>query len=167
MPGEPSLKRSPYDEGRLSKICNFIRSDVSLNEIGRKYGMDKFIETGKSMHSYEVTDAMVSGAVEAIIGAFFISQGYIESERMVEEFILTDARLIEGIVGNDPITRVQEFLNAQDLKAENEVYDMMEEGGPEFYHVIIVGERTFMGSGRSKREARAAASNEFLKHYEE
>jgi ribonuclease-3 len=160
-------KKYPYDEGRLSKICNFIRSDVSLNDIGREYGMDGFIETGKSIHDYEVTDAMVSGAVEAIIGAFFISQGYIESEKMVEEFVLTEARLNEALNGNDIITKVQEFLNAKGLKAENEVYDMMEDGRMCFYHVIVVGEQTFMGSGRSKREARAAASNDFLVHFKE
>lgn len=62
--------RFPEREGRLSGMCNYLRSDEVLSEAGRKVGLDVFIKYVPSVNG-RLVDSIVAGGVEAVIGAIF------------------------------------------------------------------------------------------------
>jgi len=85
--------RYQFSEGKLTKMCNYLRSDKVLNEVGRELGLAAIIKKGASIKDGGVTDAMVAGSLEAIIGALFEIQGYGKAKALVEELVLTEKQL--------------------------------------------------------------------------
>ena len=107
--------RFQYREGKLTRMCNYLRSDDVLNELGRELELDAQIELGRSIKDGKSTNAMVAGAIEAIIGALFSTCGYDLTRNMVEELLMTDRRLEQALSNHDPITELKELVEGRGL----------------------------------------------------
>ena len=62
-----------YDEGVLTQMKSTLVTGKQLAEIGEFYNVDKFIRVGSGESLSKKT---IGRAVEAVIGAFFLEEGY-------------------------------------------------------------------------------------------
>jgi dsRNA-specific ribonuclease len=144
-------------EAKRSKISNYLRSDEVLNEIGRQMGLAEIIKTGPS-HGGKVTDSMVAGCLEAIIGAAYKDQGFEKTRAIVEALYRNHKRVELSHESHDPITELNELVEDLQIKVEHESFERTINEDNIFYHTILVDENAAVAWARSKKEAEANAS---------
>ena len=74
------------EEGFLSKTRSKIVQRETLNQVAKEIGLDRIIET--SIHSQSHNNYTFGNALEAIIGAIYIDQGFERCRYIVEEAII-------------------------------------------------------------------------------
>lgn len=152
--------RFPESEGKLSKMCNYLRSDEVLNEIGREMGLDALIKYVPSTKDGRIVDSMVAGCLEAVIGAVYESKGYEAAKELVAMLFLTDHLLERVGKDHDPITELKEMVEVRGRQGQirHAGFSRDVEGKRLFYHVIELDGRTAVGMGPSKKKAEVQAS---------
>jgi ribonuclease-3 len=153
--------RFPEREGRLSGMCNYLRSDEVLSEAGRRIGLDAFIKYVPSVNG-RLVDSIVAGGVEAVIGAIFDKEGYDVAKGFVEELLLTDELLKRAQEPHDPISELKELVEAMRWVPITKDFERLVGERLVFYHFIELNDRTVMGMGSSKKKAEAQASRIML-----
>jgi ribonuclease-3 len=149
-------------EGELSPRHHALVSTVTLAEIGRREGIGEYLRLGRSEHltgGWD-KDSILADAVEALIGAAYLSLGYLEAEAFV-------VRLLDRLgAAMDPKTALQEVVTAN--KADNPEY-VVEGTGPDHdrsYEATVTVQRgrqqlvSATGMGPSKKQAEMAAALE-------
>lgn len=68
------------DEGFLTKMRSRIVKRKSLNEIGYNMGLDELLST---YNNTRIAKSMLGNAVEALVGAVYVEQGYRKTTRFV------------------------------------------------------------------------------------
>ena len=71
------------DEGFLTKMRSKIVKRNSLNKIGDNMGLDELLSTYNSVH---IAKSMLGNAVEALVGAVYVEQGY----RKTTDFVVKE-----------------------------------------------------------------------------
>jgi ribonuclease-3 len=74
------------DEGFLSKTRSKIVQRETLNHVALKLGLDKIVEI--TIHSQSHNNNTYGNALEALIGAIYLDQGYDICRKIVEEKII-------------------------------------------------------------------------------
>jgi ribonuclease-3 len=156
-------------EGELSPRHHALVSTVTLAEVGRRQGIGPYLRLGRSEHltGGANKDSILADAVEALIGAAYLSRDYVTAEafvlRLLEPFLDQVDRLGAAM---DPKTALQEIVTANE--ADNPVYEV-EGRGPdhdrEYVATVTVrrGRRVLLsatGVGPSKKQAEMAAALE-------
>ena len=159
-------------EGELTKIRANIVCEESLNEVGKKLNLGKFLLLGKGEEVTGGRDrtSILADAVEAIIGAIYLDSGLENTTNMVMHFfeeIINDS--IKGKIFRDYKTHLQEIL--QSKNAQKISYNVIEEIGPDhnkkFVIEVKLGTQVLgVGDGKSKKEAEQKAAKEALKKVE-
>jgi len=156
------------EEGKLTVLRAALVNSKSLSEVAKKIGLDKELLLSKG----EAKDAKGKGretisanAVEALIGAIYIDQGYDQAKMFIEHFILPKLGDIAKDGGKDAKSLVQEYAQAQLKVTPN--YEVLEETGPAHNRHFRVGlyfegELQAEGSGSSKQAAEIDAAERFL-----
>ncbi len=160
-------EESKYNEGKMSKICNYLRSDGILNEVGREIGLNEYIAVGPSNKSSNITDSMVAGAFEAVIGAIFLTnedkeKGYNEAKIMVKELVMTYKRMELAINWQDPITDLKELVEKNKWEIEEEYHTQKTKSGNESFYSIKIGKNKEDGHGPTKKDAQIQATCKML-----
>jgi ribonuclease-3 len=153
--------RFPEREGRLSGMCNYLRSDEVLSEAGRRVGLDAFIKYVPNVNG-RLVDSIMAGGVEAVIGAFFEKVGYNTTRGFVEELLLTNDLLKRAQEPHDPISELKELVEAKRWVPITKEFDRLIGERLVFYHFIDLNDQTVMGMGSSKKKAEAQASRIML-----
>jgi ribonuclease-3 len=84
--GEYLFKKYPNsDEGFLTKMRSKIVKRKSLNKIGDKMGLDVILS---DRNTTRLSRSMLGNAVEALVGAIYLEQGYERTSRFVIQKIL-------------------------------------------------------------------------------
>jgi len=163
-------------EGVLSRRRALLVREESLARAAREVGLGSELRMGRG----EVTsggrdkDSLLADALEAVIGATFLSGGY-ESAASLVRLLLGDAISTTGR-GDDPDegpsgpidakTALQERLAV--LRLDPPEYLLSREGpdhAPTFRaEVVIAGEVLGTGTGGSKKAASQAAAEQALQH---
>ncbi len=163
------INEKDLPEGELTKVRANIVCEESLNDVGKKMNLGKYLLLGKGEESTGGREriSILADAVEAIIGAIYLDGGLEEVSKFVFSFmedIIEDS--IKGKIFRDYKTHLQEIL--QSKTSEKIGYDVIEEIGPDhnkkFVIEVKLGENVLgRGEGKSKKEAEQKAAKQALK----
>ena len=154
-----------YSEGDLTRIRAHLVKKDTLAEIAREHSLANHLVVGAGeLKSGGLRrSSILADALEALIGAVFVSKGYESACEFVEKLYASRFESIPTVDQlKDAKTRLQELLqsNSENLP----VYDIVEKQGKtgsEIFSVQCVIENyqeTFIGIGTSRRKAEQKAA---------
>ena len=156
------FRKYPFkDEGFLTEIRSRIVNRESLNQIGRKIGLDKLLAfNGRSTNFSH--KSVYGDALEAIVGAIYLDKGYNECESFVLKRILYPHFNLEDVINNTRNFKsvLLEWCQKQNHKL---IYRVAQENGDKFHkefitEVLVNDELVGTGKGFSKKKSEQAAA---------
>ncbi|HET9641685.1 MAG TPA: ribonuclease III [Candidatus Paceibacterota bacterium] len=151
-------------EGELTAYRAALVNTVSLAESARALGLSDFLllSKGEAKDTGRARDVILADALEAVIGAMYLDQGYAAAESFVSRQIY--GKIDEVIAKRsyqDAKSRFQEIV--QEKRGITPVYETLSEVGPDhdkrFTVGVFVGEQEVArGEGQSKQSAEQAAA---------
>jgi ribonuclease-3 len=159
----------PHPEGELTNFRSALVNYRMLSEIAKRLGLEKFLQMsrGEAKDIGRARQVIMANAIEAVIGAIYLDQGY----EGAQEFILREIMVeLPAIINQgsylDPKSKLQEIV--QEKKGVTPSYAVLSESGPDHDKVFLVGvylAKTKVGEGKgpSKQEAEVAAAENALK----
>ncbi len=154
-------------EGALAQVRAAVVSSAALAEVAAEIDLGSHLLLGKgeAASGGREKPSILADALEAVIGALYIEQGWEAAEELVLGLLGT--RLADSAAGpgvSDYKTRLQELL-ARDSNERPEY--LVSDDGPDhakrFYaEVRVAGREVGRGEGRSKKQAEAAAARNAL-----
>ena len=156
------------EEGKLTVLRAALVNSKSLYEVANTIGLDKelLLSRGENKDAEgKGRETISANAVEAVIGAIYIDQGYEKAKRFIDTFIISKLDEVAKNGGKDAKSLVQEHAQA-DFKITPR-YEVLDEDGPAHDRRFRVGlyfEESLKaeGSGTSKQEAELDAAEKFL-----
>lgn len=150
------------DEGELSRRRAALVSSVPLAEVARRIGLGEHLRlgVGEERSGGRDKESILADAVEAIIGAVYLSVG---AERAGEFVLSLLAPLLEDpelfTVTLDPKTTIQEEADARGVPRPS--YEIVAEGpdhARRYTATVVLDGVTGVGAGISKKAAELAAA---------
>jgi len=159
-------------EGDLTSFRAALVNFQMLSRVGREIGLDEyvFLSRGESKEEGRARETIIADAIEALIGAIYLDQGYEVARSFSDRFILSHLdEVISQKLYRDPKSALQEL--AQEKLKVTPTYQVLEESGPdhkkEFQVGVFFGDKLAAeGSGSSKQEAESNAAGEALNRME-
>ncbi len=157
-------------EGQLTNWRASLVNSKMLYQVASELGIEKYLQLSKGESkdkNKKSRQFILADAVEAIIGAIYLDQGYFKAQEFVKRNILTKFKdILENQSYLDPKSRFQE--KAQEIKGITPHYEILKEKGPDHDKIFTVGlyleeEMISSGQGSSKQEAQVAAAAQALK----
>lgn len=157
-----------YDnpEGELTSWRAALVNGEMLSRIAHDLNLERFLlmSRGEAKDTGRARQYLLANAMEAVIGALYLDQGYDAAKVFIARTVLTrlDGVLATGSYA-DPKSRFQE--EAQERMSITPSYQVIKEWGPDHDKHFVSGvfldeELVAEGEGSSKQEAqRAAAKN--------
>lgn len=156
-----------YPEHPEGELTNYRASIVNANvlgEIGSEIGLNDFLllSRGEAKDVGKARIYILANAMESVIGAIYLDQGYAAVDEFIKKFILTKLPLIiEKRLYRDPKSIFQE--EAQEKTGITPVYKVLKEWGPDHEKHFVVGvylgdELVAEGEGSSKQTAQEEAA---------
>jgi len=150
-------------EGELAKVRASVVSAAALAEVAAEIGLGDVLRLGKGEDASggRAKLSILADAMEAVIGAAYLDQGWPDAQRVVLA-LLGDriAVAAEGPGGHDFKTQLQE-LAAREFE-QLPVYELRDEGPDHhklFFAIVRIGGQVEgEGEGRSKKLAEQAAA---------
>lgn len=147
-------------EGFLTNIRSRIVQRETLNKLAVELGIDKLIKTSAKSTTHNTN--MYGNALEALIGAIYLDQGYRIAKKFVYETLLGHLN-IEKVAQSDGNfkSRLIEWSQKHKISVEFILVDnyVNENNSPYFKsEVMILGQSGGIGSGFSKKESQQQAA---------
>ncbi len=167
---EELFRRFPKrEEGKLTVLRAALVNSKSLYEVASNIGLDKELLLSRGENKDvggKGRETISANAVEAVIGAIYMDQGYEKAKRFIDAFIISKLDEVAKDGGKDAKSLVQEQSQA-DFKITPR-YEVLDESGPAHNRRFRVGHYfdeslKAEGSGTSKQEAELDAAEKFLK----
>lgn len=164
---EVLFSRIAANEGDLSKLRAQIVCEHSLSLIATEQHIGDFLILGRSVEQSggRQSVAILSDALEAVIGALFVDSGYnICREFVLKIFDSTIESAIAGELFTDFKSEFQEYIQSSGKDARDHIaYRLVDSKGPEhskvfFVELLLDGESVGSGSGKTKKEAEQHAA---------
>ena len=154
-------------EGIIDKKFASLVNKKTCAKVFRSLNLKKFIKTGNSFKTIHSADErLLSDTCEALIGAVYLDQGFVNTEKFVlniwRQFI-KDSKIIEL----DPKTKIQEFSLKKFKKLP--IYKTIKKTGPNhnpFFQVTVQIENSkkYIGQGNSKKNAEQNAASKLIRN---
>jgi len=150
-------------EGFLTNMRSKIVQRETLNKLALELGIDKLVKT--SARNMAPNTHMYGNALEALIGAIYLDQGYRAAKRFVFERLIQQHLNIESVAeleGNYK-SRLIEWSQKHKISVNFDLVDSFvdEHNTPIFKTVVsIIGEQAGLGIGYSKKESQQKAAKE-------
>lgn len=167
---EELFRRFPDDhEGRLTSLRAALVNYQTLASIARELALDRYLylSRGESRDVGKAREVILANAMEAVIGAIYLDQGYEAAKRLVmtRVFPRVDEVVAKGLE-RDPKSLLQERV--QEERKLTPTYRVLREEGPDHQKQFVVGvffgdEKAAEGSGTSKQEAELRAAQASLR----
>ena len=162
-------KNYPDPEGELTNWRAAIVNAVILSKICAKFDLNDYIllSRGEAKDTGRARQFILANAIEALIGAIYLDQGYEKTEEFIKRFVIVELpEIIEQKLSRDPKSRLQE--EAQDKVGVTPTYEVIKEWGPDharnFEVAVFLGaELAGKGEGLSKQDAQQMAAEDALK----
>lgn len=160
----------PNPEGELTNWRAALVNAIMLSSVAKELGLEDFLYLSKGEAKDVNTKArqiILANAIEAVIGAYYLDQGYKKSQKFIERTVIVK---LEDILAKhsykDPKSQFQEI--AQEKMNVTPTYRVLSERGPDHAKeftvgIYIGGEKISEGAGTSKQEAQVAAAANALK----
>lgn len=155
-------------EGELTALRAALVNSDMLAKIGRDLEIEQFLlmSRGEAKDTGRARAFLIANAVEAIIGALYLDQGYIAAQSFIEAHILGHIQeVFDAKLYTDPKSRFQEL--SQEKLGITPQYRVLRESGPDhdrrFIAGVFIGDELIAeGEGLSKQEAQRSAAKEGL-----
>jgi ribonuclease-3 len=156
-------------EGELTNFRAALVKATSLFEIAENLDLNNFLllSRGEAKDLGKAREFILANAMEALIGAVYLDQGYAATKSFVEKKVIIPQFKEIKIKGlRDAKSLFQE--KAQEIEAVTPVYKILNEWGPDHNKHFIAGvylndKLIAEGEGSSKQEAHQAAAELALK----
>ncbi|MBP7095573.1 MAG: ribonuclease III [Spirochaetia bacterium] len=151
-------------EGELARVKSFVVSEDTLSSMAAELGIDRVIRVGKGEEQTggRRKKAILADALEAVIGACYVDQGFDKAAAFVLRLTVPEVdKVLEGRHRKDYKTILQEYL--QKYRRQYPVYELAAKVGPDhdrtFQVLCRVGEFAYgPAGGKSKKEAEREAA---------
>ena len=155
-------------EGELTAYRAALVNTVSLAETARALGVSDYLllSKGEAKDTGRARDVIMADALEAVIGAIYLDQGYAAAEQFIAAQLYGKMDdVIEKRSYQDAKSRFQELV--QEKQGITPVYETLSEAGPDHDKRFTVGvyvsnEEFARGEGNSKQEAEQDAARAAL-----
>lgn len=144
-----------------AKMCALVAKEMGIEEY-------LFLSHGESKDANtKARDYILANAIEAIIGAIYLDQGWDMANQFITRWVITKLpQVLEEGLWMDPKSRFQE--SAQEIIGITPTYRVVSEDGPDHAKQFVVGiyldkEKIAEGQGGSKQEAQVEAAENALK----
>jgi ribonuclease III len=161
-------KNYPNPEGELTSWRAALVNAIILSKITEKFDLNSFLllSRGEAKDTGRARQYILANAIEALIGAIYLDQGYGAADSFIARFILPELPgILKQEAYRDYKSKFQE--ESQDRVGVTPSYEVIKEWGPDHaknFHVGVylnndlVGE----GTGPSKQEAQQEAAKDGL-----
>ncbi len=158
----------PNPEGEMTNWRAALVNANMLAKISSEFDLNDFIllSRGEAKDVGRARQYILANAVEAVIGAIYLDQGYDPAKKFIDKFIVNELpNIIENKLFRDPKSLFQE--KAQEKVGVTPTYEVMDEWGPDHARNFKVGvylgkELAGQGEGPSKQEAQQMAAEDAL-----
>lgn len=158
------------NEGELTAYRSAIVNTVSLSKVATHLGLNDYmlLSKGESKDTGRARSIILANAVEAVIGAIYMDQGYDSAANFISEHILNVIdidEIVDKKLWLDAKSRFQE--KAQEKNGTTPTYKTLKEVGPDhdkqFTLGVFLGDAMVAsGMGASKQEAEQRAAEKAL-----
>jgi ribonuclease-3 len=150
------------NEGYLTRLRSRLVSRKTLNNLGVKIGLQELMQSSLERASKSV----YGDALEALIGAIFLDQGYIFAQQFIEEKLLKNHIDIDEVTQteSDFKSRIIEWSQKNKANFEFKITEE-EQNNDKLYtaELIINTELKGKGIAYTKKQAEQAAAEQFYK----
>lgn len=158
----------PNPEGELTAWRSALVNGDNLAKISGKMDVEKYLQMsrGEAKDTGRARQYLLANALEAIIGAIYLDQGYEAAKKFVIDNIGTDlSEVIKNGSYLDPKSLFQE--KAQEIEKVTPSYRVLKEWGPDHDRNFVIGaylgeKLVAEGEGNSKQEAQREAARKGL-----
>lgn len=170
---ELSVTRYLFDnyenpEGELTNWRASLVNGEMLSRVANKLGLDDFIlmSKGERKDTGKARQYILANAVEAVIGAIYLDQGFDAADVFIKKNIVVNLpEILKSKSYLDPKSYFQE--KSQEVVNITPHYEVVEEWGPDHdkhfkVAVFLNEEKVAEGEGRSKQEAQRNAAEKGL-----
>ncbi len=159
------FKRYPdEDEGKLSKLKSHLVAKTSLVKWAKDLKIGPFLRMSISEESTggRERDSIIANAIEALIGAIYLDQGFDRAHAFILEKLSQRKRIVE----TDYKSKLQELIQKKHRMPP--AYVLVGEDGPDhnkIFHMEVRIKKKLLGrgEGRSKKESEQAAARAALR----
>jgi len=156
-------------EGELTNWRAALVNAVKLAEISKVFDLNEhmLLSKGEAKDTGRARQYILANAMEAVIGAIYLDQGYDKSAEFIHSLILSELpRIIKNNLYRDAKSLFQE--KAQEQVGVTPNYEVVQEWGPDHARQFKVGvylgkDLIADGEGPSKQEAQQKAAESALK----
>ena len=153
-------------EGFLTNLRSKIVQRETLNQLALDLGLDKLIKTSAKNTSHKTH--MYGNALEALIGAIYLDQGYRVAKRFVYERLILERLNMDSVLHKEVNfkSRLIEWGQKNKIDITFELLETLidESNNPTFQSAVYINEeQAGIGSGYSKKESQQNAAEEALK----
>lgn len=162
-------KTYPNPEGEMTNWRAALVNAVTLSRITSEFDLNDYIllSKGEARDTGRARQYILANAMESLIGAIYLDQGYDASKKFIEKFILKE---LSGIIRNELYRDAKSLFQekAQEKVGITPTYEVLKEWGPDHARNFQVGvflekEMVGIGDGPSKQEAQQVAASDALK----
>jgi len=156
-------------EGELTNWRAALVNGKMCAQVAREIDLEPylFLSRGESKdENIKARDYILANAIEAIIGAIYLDQGWDLAKQFITRWIISKLpEVLEKGLWMDPKSRFQE--SSQEIVGLTPTYRVLNEDGPDHDKRFIVGafldkEKVAEGEGGSKQEAQVDAAEKAL-----
>lgn len=159
----------PNPEGELTVWRAAIVNAKILSGIAANIGLNDFLllSKGEAKDTGKARQIILANAIEALIGAIYLDQGYEAAKEFIDGNIIVELpRIIKEKSYRDPKSYFQE--KAQEVEGVTPTYEVLEEWGPDHAKIFRIGvflngNMAGVGEGASKQDAQQSAAEDALK----
>jgi len=161
-------KNYPNPEGEMTNWRAALVNSNMLSSISSDFDLNDYVllSRGEAKDTGRARQYILANAVEALMGAMYLDQGYEPCEKFISTFILKKLpTILEKHLYRDAKSMFQE--RAQDKVGVTPTYEVIEEWGSDHAKNFKVGvfldkEMIGVGQGPSKQEAQQQAAEDAL-----
>lgn len=151
-------------EGDLARIKSYVVSEEALSGMARELGVDRLLLLGKGEENSGGRNkkAILADAVEALIGAIYLDQGFEAAEAFVLSLVEPEiTKVLQNRHRKDYKTVLQEYV--QKFHRGYPRYELVKKSGPDHDRTFwvsceAVGRSFGPCEGKNKKEAEQAAA---------
>jgi ribonuclease-3 len=158
----------PHPEGELTNFRSALVNYRILSDIARRLKLEEYLQMsrGEAKDIGRARQVILANALEAIIGAIYLDQGYTAAKEFImNEIVVELPSIINKGAYLDPKSKLQEI--AQEKKGLTPTYQVLSESGPDHDKIFLIGVYlgnacVGQGQGPSKQEAEVSAAENAL-----
>lgn len=162
-------KNYPNPEGELTSWRAALVNAKILSSIASNLGLNDFLllSKGEARDTGKARQIILANAIEAVIGAIYLDQGYDVSKNFIIRNVIVElSAIIKQKAYRDSKSYFQE--KAQEIEGTTPTYEVLEEWGPDHAKQFRIGvflnsNMVGVGEGESKQDAQQAAAEDALK----